>query len=282
MNTKQYLLSAWNWSPQVIGVCIAALLIYAFTLRFRSPSRTLYFCGALAVFFLTLISPLNALADRYLFSAHMLQHMLLLLIVPLLLLLGLPPNNTIVASGRSGFRLPPLFGWFAGVSAMWVWHERTLCDLATRTETFRIIQIISLLVLGTLFWWPLLGLQVQRRISPLAGVVYLFSACITCSVLGILITFAPVGAVCPIYLEPPNQPAILSMIRQGWGFTPAKDQQIGGLLMWLPGCGIYLAGVMAMLARWYNSAETQEPAMTRIAKKNSHPLVPIHPTAEER
>ena len=85
MNTKQYLLSAWNWSPAVIGACVAASAAYAAALRFRFPARSWYFIGALAVFFLTLTSPLNALAGGYLFSAHMLQHMLLLLIVPLLL-----------------------------------------------------------------------------------------------------------------------------------------------------------------------------------------------------
>ncbi len=282
MNTDQYLLSAWNWNPVVIGVCVAVLLVYATALRFRFPARAWCFFAAVAVFFLTLASPLNALAEGFLFSAHMLQHMLLLLIVPMLLLLGLPAASAGAAKGWRRFRLPPVLGWAGGVSAMWVWHERTLCDFATRTETVRVIQIISLLTLGTLFWWPLLGPQLARRISPLAGVIYLFSACVTCSVLGILITFAPAGAVCPIYLHPPDQPAILNLIRQDWGFTPAKDQQIGGLLMWLPGCGIYLAGVMAMLARWYGSAETDEPAATQSAKNDGPRFVAPRLKAEKR
>jgi len=278
MNTKQYLLSAWNWSPAVIGACVAASAAYAAALRFRFPARSWYFIGALAVFFLTLTSPLNALAGGYLFSAHMLQHMLLLLIVPLLLLLGLPAINANPARRWQGFRLPTL----AGVSAMWVWHERTLCELATRTETVRIVQIISLLALGTVFWWPLFGPQARQRISPLTGVVYLFSACITCSVLGILITFSPAGSVCPIYLHPPDQPGILSLIRHDWGFTPAKDQQIGGLLMWLPGCGIYLAGVMAMLARWYGAVETDEGAATQSTQEERPQLVPARATARKQ
>jgi cytochrome c oxidase assembly factor CtaG len=281
MNTKQYLLSAWDWSPPVVAVCAAALAAYAVMQRFRLRTRSWYFLGALAVFFLTLTSPLNALAAGYLFSAHMLQHMLLLLIVPLLLLLGLPSIDANAVGPRPRFRLPPLLGWLGGVSAMWVWHERTLCDLATRTETVRVIQIISLLALGALFWWPLVGPSMRQRIAPLAGVVYLFSACITCSVLGILITFGPVGAVCPIYLHPPDQPGILNLIRHDWGFTPAKDQQIGGLLMWLPGCGIYLAGVMAMLARWYGSMETDESAGSQTMEEDPPQLVPHYTNARK-
>ena len=281
MSTKQYLLSSWNWSPVVIGVCVAAFLAYAVALRFRLPSRAWYFFGGLGVGLLTLTSPLNALADGYLFSAHMLQHMLLLLIVPLLLLLGLPVANPKAAGSWPRFHLPPLLGWIAGVSAMWVWHERTLCDLATRTETFRVIQIVSLLALGTLFWWPLVGPRVQQRISPLTGVIYLFSACIACSVLGILITFSPTGAVCPVYLNPPDQPGILHLIRQDWGFTPAKDQQVGGLLMWVPGCGIYLAGVMAMLARWYRAVEVDETA-TPSTEQDRPQVVKAHPITEEQ
>ncbi|HEY3860451.1 MAG TPA: cytochrome c oxidase assembly protein [Verrucomicrobiae bacterium] len=266
MSTKEYLMSAWSWNPIVIGACAIALVAYAGLAGFKWRARSWYFLGAVAIFFLTLASPLNALANGFLFSAHMLQHMLLLLIVPLLLLLGLPEMG-------AGFRAPPWLHWFAGVSAMWIWHERTLCDLATRTETVRVIQIISLLALGALFWWPLAGPVERRRMPPLRGVAYLFSACIACSVLGIFIAFSPAGAVCPVYLNPPNQPALLNLIRHDWGFTPARDQQTGGLLMWVPGCGIYLAGILALLARWYGSVEKPEASPA--------PFLPAHPNAEE-
>jgi putative membrane protein len=263
-----------------MGVCLAAAFAYALLLQSRLTARAWYFFAGLAVFWIALTSPLNALAGGYLFSAHMMQHMLLLLIVPLLLLLGLPPLKANAALGWRPWRLTPLAGWAGGVSAMWVWHERTLCDLAARTETGRIIQIISLLALGALFWWPLLGPRIQQRIPPLSGVAYLFSACLACSVLGILITFSPAGAVCPVFLQPPDQPGVLRLIRHDWGVTPAQDQQIGGLLMWVPGCGIYLAGVMAMLGRWYGSAETDEPATPRSANEGHPTLVSTQTHAE--
>lgn len=266
----------------VIGACVTALGAYAAALRSRMSARTGYFIAGLAVFFATLSSPLNALAGGYLFSAHMLQHMLLLLIVPPLILLGFPTLADEAESAWARFRLHPLLAWLGGVGAMWVWHERTLCDLATRTETFAVIQNISLLTLGALFWWPIVGPVERQRVPPLTGVVYLFSACVACSVLGILITFAPIGGVCPIFFEPPARPEVVSMIRTGWGITPLQDQQIGGLLMWVPGCLIYLTGVMGLLARWYRSPESEGSPVRQPASMDVPKVVSTRARVEGR
>lgn len=244
MTTRQFWLTAWDWNPVVIGVCAAALILYAKSVGFRPPQRGACFAAAVAVFFLALASPLNTLAEGYLFSAHMMQHLLLLLVVPPLVLFSLPESNP---GGRFG--LHPVVAWLAGSSAMWVWHQHTLCDAATTTQTGRVIQIITLLAAGLLFWWPIVGPQRNRRLPPLLGVVYLFSACVACTILGILITFAPLGVVCPVYLHPVDRLDLLPLIRQRWDITPVKDQQAGGLMMWVPACGIYLSGVMALLAR---------------------------------
>jgi cytochrome c oxidase assembly factor CtaG len=268
MTTRQFLLSAWDWNPVVIGICLVTLFVYAKAAHWRLPARSLYFIGAVAVFFLTLASPVNALAGGYLFSAHMLQHLLLLLLIPPLLLLGLRIFDWkwLNVSGRhSSFRLHPFAAWLAGLSAMWVWHQRTLCDLATTTPAGRVIQIISLIVLGLLFWWPILGPQLAHRLPPLLGVVYLSSACVGCTILGILITFAPVGAVCPVFLHAADRLGILPLIREQWGISPARDQQAGGLMMWVPACGIYISGVIALLARWYRAGETSSAGPAAIA-----------------
>ena len=87
--------------------------------------------------------------------------------------------------------------------------------------------------------------------SPPGAVLYLFSACVACSILGILITFSPVS-VCPIYAQAPiDRLGILNLIQSNWGITPEKDQQIGGLLMWVPMCLVYLSAIVAQLARWF-------------------------------
>jgi cytochrome c oxidase assembly factor CtaG len=143
---------------------------------------------------------------------------------------------------------------------MWVWHVPSICDAAIRNPAVRAVQIVSLLALGTAFWWPPFGPQRLRQLAPLTAVIYLFSACLGCSLLGILITFAPLGAVCSVYLDPPDPLGVLPLVCLGWGFTPKEDQQVGGLLMWVPSCGIYLGGVIAMLARWYRSSDAESPA----------------------
>lgn len=278
MNPQEFVTSAWSWSPAVIGISLLALLGYGMARGFRFKSPAGYFVAGVAIFFLTLASPINALADGYLFSAHMLQHLLFLLIIPALLLLGIPAFETqkSVPGSKAPWwhrmRLHPMAAWTAGLSAMWIWHERNLCNAATTVGWVHNLQIFTLLVLGMAFWWPIVGPQIQRRLPPLLGVVYLFSACIGCTILGILITFAPTGGVCPVYMHPVDRLGILPLIRNQWGFTHEVDQQVGGLLMWVPACGIYISGVIMLLARWYKSGETSidQPQPALQAAHSSH------------
>ena len=88
MTTGQFFISAWNWNPWVIAIC--AVTIVTCGLRHDSRRKIGWLLAGVAVFFFTLVSPVDTLADGYLFSAHMLQHLLLLLIVPPLILLSLP------------------------------------------------------------------------------------------------------------------------------------------------------------------------------------------------
>src|SRR5581483_11070260 len=118
MTTQQFFVSAWTWNTAPLVVSALALAAYAWA--FGVNRRILYLIAGLSVFVLTLVSPLNALADGYLFSAHMLQHILLLLIVPALLLTSLP--RCVSLGPRSSLLANPLAGWVAGVGAMWLWH----------------------------------------------------------------------------------------------------------------------------------------------------------------
>jgi putative membrane protein len=247
MTTQQFLTSAWTRNTPVL--LLSGVAIVAYVWAFGVSRRFLYLIVGVGVFVLTLLSPLNALADGYFFSAHMLQHILLLLIVPALLLMSLP--RWVSLASRSMPLLNPFVGWIAGVSAMWLWHARPLCDAAVSSKFVAALQTCSLLLLGTIFWWQILAPRDDERLSPPSAVLYLFSACIACSVLGILITFAPVS-VCPIYAQPrADNLGIAKLIQANWGFTPEKDQQVGGLLMWVPMCFVYLSAIVAQLARWF-------------------------------
>jgi len=259
MSTEQFFLTAWTWNPLVLTISGVGLAAYLFA--FGAQGRPTWFLLALSVFVLTLVSPLNALASGYLFSAHMMQHISLLLIVPALFILSLPRSLSL--RWRPRFVAHPVAGWIAGVGAMWVWHWPTLCNAAVASRSVYALQIVSLLVLGTLFWIQVIAPREEERLSPPGAVLYLFSACITCSALGIILTFSPV-TVCSIYALPvSDRLGMWDTIRTGWGFTPEKDQQIGGLLMWVPMCFIYLGAIFAQIPRWFGEAPAASPAIQR-------------------
>ncbi len=232
MTTYQFLTTAWRWNSTLLLFC--ALALAGYFLAFRRQGRPGYLGAALAVFLFALISPVNALADGYLFSAHMVQHILLVLIVPALLLLSLPRSFSLPRP-LIGFT-HPFIGWIAGVGAMWLWHAPALCNAATTSRAVSAIQTTSLLLMGSVFWWQVLAPRDADRLSPAAGIAYLFTAC---------------------YQQPVDRLGMLGTIRGDWGLTSNRDQQIGGLLMWVPMCLIYLTAILAQLARWHSDPAPQ-------------------------
>ena len=90
MTTYQFFTTAWAWNSMVL--ILGALALIGYFLAFGRRGRSLYFAAAVGVFLLAFISPFSALANGYLFSAHMVQHILLVLIVPALFLLSLPQS----------------------------------------------------------------------------------------------------------------------------------------------------------------------------------------------
>jgi putative membrane protein len=252
MTTAQFLCSAWTWSPAVIFFSVVA--VAAYVAAFSINRRIGWLLAALGVVWLTLLSPLDALADGYLFSAHMVQHILLLLIVPALALFSLPRSQSLMPRPR--LLGHPMFGWVAGVGAMWFWHAPVMCNAAVSSRPIHAVQTISLLILGGIFWRQILAPREAERLSPPAAVAYLFTACVACSVLGIILTFSPV-TVCSIYSGPSlDRLGMLATIRGGWDLSAEQDQQIGGLLMWVPMCLIYLTAIFAQLARWFAGSST--------------------------
>jgi putative membrane protein len=252
MTTYQFLTTAWRWNFILLIFC--ALALAGYFLAFRRRGRPAYLGAAIVVFLFALISPVSALADGYLFSAHMVQHILLVLIVPALLLLSLPRSFSLPRSLTVFTH--PFIGWLAGVGAMWLWHAPALCNAATTLRAVSAIQTTSLLLMGSVFWWQVLAPRDAERLSPAGGIAYLFTACTACSILGIILTFAPVS-ICPVYQHPVDRLGMLGTIRGNWGLTSDKDQQVGGLLMWVPMCLIYLIAILAQLARWHSHPAPQ-------------------------
>jgi cytochrome c oxidase assembly factor CtaG len=110
----------------------------------------------------------------------------------------------------------------------------TLSLPTTLTSLIPVIRDASLLVAGFLFYWPLVTPYPSFRLPALQAILYLAFACITCSLAGLLITYAPHG-----------------MYRG----VSVHDQQSGGLIMWVPCCFLYLSASMWLLIRWLSQKE---------------------------
>lgn len=258
----EFLTSSWTFEPWVLILALLLLTIYGIGSGIRFTRKTALFAIGIVLMVLAVISPLNYLGRNYLFSANMIQHILLLLIVPLLLLLGIPESaaKKALALRPIGYIMRtlgnPLVAWFLGVGSMWLWHMPSLHDAVLRNETLYLAQQISFIFIGAIFWWPVFAPVKQKRLEPLRSTLYLASACFGCTILGILITFAGAGLYAA-YLNPADSAGILHYLRNDLCLTPGADQQIGGLTMWVPGCLIYLTASMITIAEWYGSADSE-------------------------
>ncbi len=263
MNYFEIFTSTWNLEPWVLVSSLVLVLFYAYVSGFRSTRRTVLYLVGVALFVLALCSPLDYFGRYYLFSAHMVGHMILLLIVPLFLLWGLSDEDAVrlyrIRAVKNIVKplSNPILCWFLGIGAMWVWHMPAIHNAVLANIKLYIFQQLSFLVIGILFWLPVFSPFTQHRISTLGSTLYLASACLGCTVLGILITFAGAGLY-TFYINPVDTLGILPFLRNDLCLTVGADQQIGGLMMWVPGCLIYLAASMVILARWYSTPESYE------------------------
>jgi putative membrane protein len=252
MTTRDLLLGAWHVDPLAVLVGLGVIVFWAASPGQPARPRVWFLAAGVGTVVVAVASPVGTLADGYLFSAHMLQHLLLVLVVPPLLLNALRDQDRGPIPAVRGPWLS--VAWVMGVGAMWLWHEPRLCGAAAQSATVHRLQEISLLAMGTAFWWPLAATPHRRRVPPFAGIVYLFSACLACTVLGILVTFSPIE-VCPAYAHPIDRLGVMPLLREEWGLTAQRDQQLGGLLMWVPACLVYGAAILGQLARWYRLEE---------------------------
>lgn len=196
------------------------------------------------------------LGDAYLFSFHMAKHIFLLLIAPALLLLAMPRawvetamRRPAIAALERGINRPVLT-WITGVGAMILWHLPAVLAASMNWKPLHMVEPLSLVICGAIYWWPILSPLPRLRMAPVPhAAAYLFFSCATCTAMGIVITFSPL--LYAGYAMPADPYGMLPAIRDNWGISPQMDQQIGGLLMWVPACMIYLAAIMAMFARWY-------------------------------
>jgi putative membrane protein len=204
---------------------------------------------------LVLLSPLATLSGA-LFSAHMVEHEAMMLICAPLMVLGRPlgmmlwalPHPMRLALGRLvrtrtfaacwGRIASPMWAWALHAVALWAWHAPVLFQAAVAHPVVHTLQHTSFLLTALLFWRGIVGEAATRRGTGHA-MLSLFTTMVHTSALGALIALAP-GLWYPSYIEP------TSML----GVEPLQDQQLGGLIMWIPGAIAYLIGALVVAGRW--------------------------------
>ncbi len=212
-----------------------------------------------ALLLVTLNGPLHDLSDSYLFSAHMVQHLVLTLIIPPLWLLGLPawlvrpvlrwPGVTPVARVLTS----PMIG-FAVYNVVFVgWHMPTIYEAALEQHGLHILEHLMFIASAVMLWWPAVDpVPELSRIGPPMRLFYLFAVGIPMSVVAALITMSD-SVLYPWYAVQPRIAGALNM-------TPLDDQRLGGLLMWVPGGFSWWVAISIIYFRWARREEAIEEA----------------------
>ena len=232
------LLGRFNLDPVLICVLVVAMAAHLWALRGR-PQIRFAVAGWLTVA-AALLSPLCALSVA-LFSARIGQHMLLLLVAAPLLALALVPETPRAAA--------PVRLWFSGLLfliALWFWHMPVPYQATFDSDTVYWLMHITLFGSGVLVWRELL--TPDRNTTGERLIV----AALTSMQMGLL------GAVLTMAGHPLFIPHFLTT--QVWGMTPLEDQQLGGVLMWVPGIALFLWASLRGLWELRNRADAMRNA----------------------
>lgn len=225
--------------------------------------RAACFAAGLLTLAASLLSPLHDIGDR-LFAAHMLQHMLLMAVAAPLLALGAGPAaavwtlprgarrrlGAVLRLGRVLTRLE--VATLLQAVALWTWHIPAVYATALASPGMHWLQHASLFGGAMLFWQAVLGRR--GRGQPGAAIACLFLTALHTGLLGVLLTFARV----PLY---PGQSAAAHDL----GLTALGDQQLAGLVMWVPGGVIYAIAALALAAAWIRGSSAGSDGLVRPA-----------------
>ena len=245
-------LSWWRWSVHpstVIGIAaVGTLYILAGARLGRKASiteRSFFFSGLL-VMFASLNGPIHDLSDDYLFSAHMVQHLLLTLAVPPLLLAGTPGwmlrpllSRRYISPIVHGFtRAPIAFVVFNLTIA--IWHLPPFYNAAMAHHSLHILEHLMFITAAVLMWWPLLSqLPEFPRLAYPGQMLYSFLMSIPMSIIAVYIAMAD-HVLYPAYSAAPR---VLPL-------SPLEDQLLGALIMWIPGGIIFIIIMTVVFFKW--------------------------------
>jgi putative membrane protein len=209
------------------------------------------FAAALVLLLVSLNGPVHDLSDYYLFTVHRVQHLVLTLVFPPLLIAGIPGWLLTPALRHQPVRRiarvlghPVVAGVFYSVT-IGAWHVPGAYDLMMRDHDLHIVTHIMFMVSATMMWWPVMSPSPEvPRLSRGAAMLYLFLVGIPMQLVAALITLS--GRVLyPWYTDAPRT----------WGLTPLDDQQLGGLLMWVPGNLWMFLAIGVLFFQWARESE---------------------------
>lgn len=251
----------WTFDAWVVGPLLVTLVWYALgymQLMRRAAATSAHRTSALrflvgwTVVAAALVTPLHEAGERS-FAAHMLEHELLMLAAAPLLVLSRPLGTALWALPRSLRGGLAVFGRGIGVAwraltmpivatalqaaALWLWHAPRLFDLALAHDGWHIVQHLCFLGTALLFWWAMLCGRGEHRLGLAIGC--LFFTAIVSGALGALMAFS----------SSPWYAGYSASGLDAFGLTPAEDQQLAGLLMWVPGGLVHAIAGLALLAR---------------------------------
>ncbi|HEX3868722.1 MAG TPA: cytochrome c oxidase assembly protein [Gemmatimonadaceae bacterium] len=258
--------SSFEPSISIPLVIVTATYLHGFLMLRRAgarralrPRHALLFVAGSITLAAALLGPLDTVSEQ-LFSAHMIQHELLMTVAAPLMVLGKPGLAFVWAvrgkarralatairrpAVRGAWRVVtrPFDAWLIHGVVIWVWHLPSLFDLALRNDGVHALQHLSFLGSALLFWWTVL--YPRRRAERGVAVIALFTTAVHTGALGALIALSRT----PWY----SGYASTTLV---WGITPLSDQQLAGLIMWIPASLAYLAGALFIVRRWLSDSD---------------------------
>lgn len=228
----------WNFDPPLVAALMwvaAASLIVQHRETATLDARSAAAGGGMTVLAVAFLSPLCALSAT-LYTARVIHHLLLVAVAAPLVAIWLAP----LIAGR--FRTLPGLAAAVHAVAFWVWHSPAAYAAAMSNSGVYWFMELSLLATAVWFWASLLAV----RASPPAYLTILVGFSAQMGLLGAILVFAPD----PLFTPHFGTTAI-------WGLTPLEDQQLAGLVMWVPGVIPYLFAAVAGLGLWARSALRQ-------------------------
>jgi putative membrane protein len=266
------LMREWSWDPGVVAPIVLGGIWYAVGRgrlhRRRVDTRTAW-CFWLGMFALALalVSPLDAAADE-IFSAHMVQHLLLILVAAPLLVLSAPApelwwglpravrlrvarrwKRSGVAARAWGLITAPAIVFVVHAVAIWYWHFPVPYEAAERSDLLHAIEHLCFFGTAALFWWVVIQPRGHRRLSYASAIPYILATMLHSGALGGLLVYAPTAWY-------PSHAAGAPL----WGLSPLEDQQLAGVIMWIPAGFLYLAAAVWAAYRWITEDERRHPA----------------------